>query len=1130
MKDKILLLSFREIKKSFKRFLSLLIMSFLGVAVFVGLANAKDALLLTLDKYYDDNNMYDIKVISTLGLTNEDVNELKELDLVEEAYGVYSKDVYYISEDKTYVVKVIGINDNINKVVLKEGRLPEKKDEILVEEYLAILKKKKIGDYITINDPDENIKNKEFKIVGTIKSPLYLLAGSPAMLRGATTIGTGQVNFYTYAKEEAFDMEYFTEIYLKIKGSTELVTGKEEYDKLIEYGLGEVNAIKKYREKARYDEIYNRVMNEILEEERKGQEKINQESKKLQYYKDELDNGLNKLKQNKQKIENGKKELNNSLIELNKAKKQLDNGYSKIDKAKKELAKAKKEIQDSLDKYNLTIDDVITIYNFLNGKEVTRESFKNLVKEDTPCKESIYKVIDYLYDNNCFEKINKFFSEGLEKTKKEIINLIPEDFENYDEVVKFINDISIDSIRNCIYKNILDTDKVEELKKYIPKTCCKYDEIINFLDNYSSNVKKIKLLFNTIFKLKNAEKEIKNNEKELYKRNKEYNDAYKKYLAYKRQLSDGEKELNNGYKKYYANLNNYNLGVIKFNAQKIEFERKIEEAKEDINSLEMPTWYVSTRSDNNDYSSYLGISGSIDNLAKAFPTIFYIVAIFMSIMSMSRMALEDRQEIGSLKALGFSNFHIMKKYLIYSSLATLIGSILGGLFGFYYLTYFIWKMYGILYVTTDLQYYYNFVPLIVGVLVAFICITITTIITIRSIIKENTSSLLRPKAPLNGQKIILEKIPLWNKINFSNKITIRNIIRYKKRVIMTIIGIIGCTVLLITGYGIRDSIVNIPIKQYDEVTVCDDLVYYIDGFNTDNEVFKSDKITGMVKGELVQSYVGPSNVNLIAFEEPDKIDSIIKLKSSVSDDLVKLEDNKVYISYKLADINNYKIGDIVTVTINNEQYSLVIDDIFDNYIGNYLVMSKKTYEKKIKSYKGNIIYLKFTDKEAEAEIISELTKDDYLFGLVNSEYTKYTVDNMLKSLDNVVLLLIVFSGMLSFVVLYNLSYINISERKREIASLKVLGFYNYEVDNYIIKENIIITLVGILLGLAIGKPFVDFIVSSLELDLLKFIHEIDFSSYVKTFLFMTGFTVIVSIIIHFTLKRINMTESLKSVE
>ena len=634
-----------------------------------------------------------------------------------------------------------------------------------------------------------------------------------------------------------------------------------------------------------------------------------------------------------------------------------------------------------------------------------------------------------------------------------------------------------------------------------------------------------------ISKLQYAENVIQEKEQELKSSTLLLEENSKELYNQKQVLQQGEKELQKGFITYYNGLKKYNEGWIEYQNQRLDFERKINQAKEEVNSLEKPTWYVTTREDNSDYTTYIGVGKSIEKLAQAFPTIFFIVAIFMSIMSMSRMALEDRTEIGTLKALGFSNIHIMMKYIIYSLLATILGGVLGSIFGMHFLTRFVWQMYQMLYNLPNHHLYFNPLIILIGILIAMICITGSTMLTIKSIIKESASSLMRPKAPKSIKNLFFEKTRIWKKIRFSNKVTIKNIIRYRKRVFMTVVGIMGCTILLLTGYGIRDSIVNIPTKQFDELFLYDDLIYYTNGYEYQEELLNSSHIKSKVEGKLVQATVGNLAVYLMGVEDYSASNEIFKLHSIENQEEIKLQDDEIVISSKLASVNHLKKGDSILVKTNdNKQYHFIIHDIFENYVAHYIMMNKNTYQKEMGDYQINMTYIKMDDRKYENELTRELMKNENVSMILNVDNTRENINTMLQPLDSVVLILFAFSAVLSFVVLYNLSYINISERKREIASLKVLGFYNREVDNYIIKENFIITILGILLGMILGKPFVNFIVSSIEMDFVQFLRMITIQSYIKTFLYMLSFTMLVSILIHFTLKKINMIDSLKSVE
>ena len=655
------------------------------------------------------------------------------------------------------------------------------------------------------------------------------------------------------------------------------------------------------------------------------------------------------------------------------------------------------------------------------------------------------------------------------------------------------------------------------------------NKVISFLNKYSDAVKRIKELFNAIDEIDAGKKEIAKAEKEIANAKKKIEDGEREYNNNKARLEQAEKDLPNAEKEYKKNLELYNSKLREYNKGLKNFEEKIRDAREDLKSMNIATWYVNDRANDSEYSGFIEVGKSIENLSHAFPTVFFVVSIFMSLMSMSRMAMEDRSEIGTLKALGFSNKHIMLKYLIYSVAATVIGGILGGIFGFYFLTWFIWYLYKMLYNVVEFAYYYSVWPLFVGIIISVICITGASLLTVKGIVKEKTASLLRPKAPPSGKKIFFERFKLWNRLKFSNKVTIRNVVRYKRRVIMTVIGIMGCTILLITGYGIRDSIVKVADFQFGDIFRYDALVY-LDNKDKDlNEMFDNEHIKYRVDTNVTQVKMGATNINLYTLN--DNYDDIINLVSIKTKKKAVIETGKAVISDKLSTMKNLKIGDSIKVKdIDEKEYEFVISDVVDNYVANYIYIDKATYEERVGKYKTNSVLITFDDTKYEEEVTTELMKNHHVMSIVKRDQTMSNVTNMLKSLDYVVLVLLVLSGALSFVVLYNLSYINISERKREIATLKVLGFYNIEVDNYIIKENFIITVLGILLGILFSKPFVNYVVDAIEMDLVKFTHNIDILSYVYTFGFMILFTVIVSFIIHHALRKIDMIESLKSIE
>ena len=586
---------------------------------------------------------------------------------------------------------------------------------------------------------------------------------------------------------------------------------------------------------------------------------------------------------------------------------------------------------------------------------------------------------------------------------------------------------------------------------------------------------------------------------------------------------------------------NYNL-VSSFMTEEMkkEFEdnyKKLEEAKEKIDNekekldkISKGTWYIQKRKNNTGYTSIIEAIQTIDNIANMFPIIFYMVAILISLTSMTRMIEEERIEIGTLKSLGYTNLTIMSKYLLYSFLACIIGGVLGMSLGFYLLPGIVWKLYSLFYYAVPgFVCKYRLLSGIIGTLFAFICIGGATYIVANSELKEQASQLMRPKAPKNGKKILLENIPfIWKHFNFSNKVTTRNIFRYKKRSITTIIGISGCTALLVTGFGIKDSVIEIPNKQFKEIIKYDSSII----LSNDSEI---EKIVDKIKPEIYVESKGISGIieskekdfetNIVVFKNNTELNKVYDLKALKDKKKLTLDDEGIIITDKIAKSLNKKINDNIKINIDGINYKLKIKGITKNYVGHYIYMNKKYYESTISKYETNMLLVKGSNAKNK-----EILKFDSVSSINRVSKMIKNASIMFDAMNYVVILLIIASALLDFVVLYNLANVNISERQREIATLKVLGFYDKEVDDYINKENIIFTIIGIILGMVFGIFIIDLIVASIEIDNLRIIRYIKPISFVYSALITITFSFIVNIIIHFILKKINMIESLKSIE
>lgn len=1132
MKNKIVTISLREIKKNFRRFLSLAVLSFLGVSVFVGIKVTGPDMIKTVDTYYDQNNAYDIRIVSTLGLTDEDIVSISKVDDSFTVYGTHSKDASFkTSNNSNAIIKIMELDKKYNQVVLKEGRLPENKDEIAVE--IGLIKKTdiKIGDYIELEleEDDNTINTKKIKIVGTIVSPLYLINGNGGVSRGNTTIGSGKVNFYSYTTKDFFNMDYYTEVNINVKNK--FVTDSDKYNALIDEVTDKIEKIKETREKERFNQIIKQANEEIDKTEEEALIEFENAKAQLDEANTQLENGHGLLY-------SGEIKLKTLKAELEKGQDEIKNGYEKISDAERELENAKIQLDSAVDeinkkfsKYQLDYNDFLTIKKVLDGMSLTKKEVISLIPTNLEYYDGLVEAVNYIYDNgydNLLDNIIKNIN------REKIVNIIPTTIENYDEVCNYIRTVSTEQIKKDVVAYLLDSENAEMIKQKLPNEIIGYQYLVDAIEKYEITVDKIIELFNGIEQIKTGYLKYDIGMSEIESGKKKLDEGTKKYEKYLEEYNKALGQLNTKKVEYNKGLQLFQTKLDEYDAKKTDVEKNIEDARQNVSKMDKAQWFIYNRKNNSDYMSYLNSTQSVENLSGLFPVVFFIVAVFISLLSMSRMAFEDRGEIGTLKSLGFSNMQIRYKYIIYSLMATLLGGILGAALGYYFIPWMIFETYGMLYEIPMFIYNNGFFQIFLGIFISIICICGATVITINSLIKEKTTDLLRPKAPLSGKTILLEKIKIvWNRLSFSNKVTIRNIFRYKKRICMTILGIVGCTVLLLSGYAIRDSIVNVVGIQYSEIFKYDDSVYLNDKLSQEQieKIFDNEHIKEKVNTQSTSVKANERDITLCVPEDEEKFKDMFILKDKNLKEKLELENNKVIITSKLAKILKLNKNDKIEFTDkNNKKYCFVISSITQNYLGDFIYMNKTTYEESMEEYKTNMTYITIDDFSNENDVTSKLLENANVLGVSSTQISQESLNNIFASLDTIVVILVIFSGALAFVVLYNLSYINISERQREIATLKVLGFTNREIDGYIIKEEVIITIIGIFIGLFIGTWFSMLIVETIEIDIVEFIKKITTLSYLKTFGFMILFSIIVNVRVHFALKKIDMIESLKSIE
>lgn len=881
-----------EIKKSFHRFISIFFIVVLGVAFFTGIRATEPDMKISADAFYDESKLLDIRILSTYGLTQEDIQALEKLEEIQEIEGAYSKDVLCQMEKKQLTVRVLSLPNELNQIVVKEGRMPEKTNECIVDTGFLLKSGYQVGDTITIKSGtdealSETLIEDTYVIVGSCITSYYL-----SLERGTTTIGNGVLDSFIMIPADNFSYETFTELYITVNGAEALLCYSKEYETLIENVVEKIEKeVQKKREQARYNSI-------------------------------------------------------------------RDEAQKKVDEAKQELKDAEEEADKELSK---------------------------------------------------------------------------------------------------------------------------------------------------------AKNKIEQEEKEIEKGKKEY----------KKEKKEAEQKI-------------------------ADAKEEIEEAEQKIEDIKMTEWYVLDRNTIQTYVEYEQDAERIGAVGEVFPIIFFLVAALVSLTTMTRMVEEQRTQIGTLKALGYSKITIAAKYLGYAFLATAGGSIAGGFLGCSVLPYIIINAYTIMYQNLKIiKIPFNLYYTVIAAGIAIACVLGATAVACWKELISSPAELMRPMAPKQGKRVLLERIPfIWKRLNFTRKSTVRNLIRYKKRFFMTIFGIGGCMALMLVGFGIRDSISSIVDLQYGKIHLYD-VVLNLEEDRTKKEqkqIEEKLEADNRIKNKKYQYHSTieiqkeeiEKTVNLIVLEEKEKVEEYYGFHERVSQRELSLSDTGVILSEKAAKVLKVKVGDTIFIKKENEKdIEVLIEGICENYVQHYMFMTESYYQQlyqEVPDYNELLLSTDTLTEEEFDELAENLLEPDGITSVTLTKNSSGRFEDMLENLDIVIVVLIVSAGGLAFIVLYNLNNISINERKRELATIKVLGFYDIEVSQYVYRENIMLTIFGILLGSILGMILHKYVILTCEIDMIMFGRTIRGISYVYSTLLTCFFAVFINISMHFKLKKIDMATSLKSVE
>lgn len=974
----------REIKQSFGRYFAILAIVALGVGLFSGLKVTRNVMVASADHYLKKEQLYDFRLLSTLGFEEVDVEVLAGKEDVRAVSGAYSADILYRdSSDNERVIKVHSLTEGVNGVVLTAGRMPTQADECVVDSNL--FSEDMIGQKVVFSENNEeddlsSFAFREYTITGIAQSSLYV-----QFERGNSSLGSGRVSGFMYLLPEGFQMDVYTEIYVKFDEDAEIYS--EAYKSYIEEKTPLWEDYCGQQAERRYDSIMA-----------EAQEKLDDAQKTLDDKKAEAE-----------------KELTDAKDTLTEAQEEIDRNQEELADGERQLADAEKQLRDAKDQ--------------LAEKEKELSLAKQLLPE-TPTSLQ-----------------EQMLAAQLAAAQEEI-------------------------------------DRGKE--------------------------------------------ELSRTERQLAEKKQELADGKAKLEEAKAELADGWTE--------YGDAN------ADFEREIEDAQAEIDDARAEVEDIAFPDTYVLGRDTNVGYVCFENDSGIVDGIANVFPVFFFLVAALVCMTTMNRMVEEQRTQIGVLKALGYGEGAIMGKFLFYSGSAAFTGCVLGYVLGVHLFPLVIWIAYGMMYKMGGIVYVFDWKFFAISMAGALACSMGTTWVSCRRELREVAASLMRPRAPKAGKRVLLEYIPfIWKRLGFLQKVSVRNVVRYKKRFFMMVIGISGCTALLVTGFGVRDSVTDIADQQYEKIQLYDLSITLRDGVVGEQE--QSEVFRGTAEqfgAAYMTAYEGACDlvfggqikgISLIIAQKPEEMPPFIDLHTDNGIPIAYPGEGEAVISDKLAQTYRIKVGDTITLRDDEQKsVSAVVTGICENYIYNYVYLQADTYEAVFGRITYKNVYVNLpADADAHAAGAAFMKTDGVTAVSVKMDMLT-RVSSMMSSMNYIVFVIIGCAGALAFVVLYNLNNINITERIREIATIKVLGFYKKETASYVFRENMALTAVGCAVGLILGRLLHMYVMSRINVDMISFDEKVKGISYLLSILLTFFFNWTVNRMMSGKLEKINMAESLKSVD
>lgn len=1086
MKNALMKDTLRRIRSTKGRFFAIMAIIAIGCGFFAGVKVTSPDMKKTADKYYNDRNLMDVRLVSTFGFSSEEIERLSsEYEDIEQISGGYTHDMFIEMDDGTTpVVRVYSFDFNqirsgISLPVVEYGRMPIAPDECLIEANTP--EDYQIGDTITLasgdedTDTDDILNTDTFKIVGIASWVRYT-----DFERGTTTIGNGSVGSYIILPEQAFASKYYTDVYITLKSTDDTDSFSEAYQERIDTAKDELEVLAGGIHAERLAETES----ELADAEKELTDAENE-------YNDALETFNSEISDAEKKISDAKAEIADTETQIEEGRKQYDDGMAAYNTGYNELQINKAQLQQSQRELAAVINDANTLKQLQSTLNVFIEQYSSIAAEadDT----TLTQITGSLKPLDTAQL-------SVSSTAESYALLSPEDPQK--AVLK----------ESLVQASAGISPQISAIES---QASAAQAELNNFTAQVSAAESQLSASYQQLIYLKfqtdeaeskiaDARAEIEANETEL---------AEKKAEG-EQELSEAKQELDDGKKDFEKAKSDYT-----------EFAANLK-------------WYTFDRNSDSGYASFGDDADRVDSIARVFPIFFIIVAALVCFNTMTRMVEEQRTEIGTLKALGYRNGAIISQFLFYAASASIIGAIGGLLIGFNLFPRVIYQAYMLMYDYPDVICEFRWDYAAGCLIAALMCTCLSSVIACRRELTGQPAQLMRPKPPKSGKRVLLERIPfLWKHMSFNLKVTARNIFRYKNRVLMTVVGIAGCTALMLTGFGLKYAISVIVDLQFGEIfkydAVCafsaEEASEYESLYSSisDSE-YITESLFSLQKSITVKSDGESREAYAIVPENPQQFNTFIELRDRKSGDSYTLDGEGVIINEKLAKLLDVKAGD--TISFEDTDETVKIAAVTENYSQNYVYFTPEVYENIFGEYDNNIFYLNISDGTDNDTVSKEILTNEQVMSVNFMEFAGDTFRQLVKNLNAIVLVIIGSSGALAFVVLYNLSNINITERMRELATIKVLGFYDGEVASYIYRENVVSAVLGMLLGLFGGIFLNRFVVQTAEVDIVMFCPDIPLHSFIYAAALTLLFTAAVNGMLYFKLKKIDMASSMKAIE